>query len=75
MSEPHSLSERIDQRMRAGKVTLPVFDAAAVRVHDAVRKDRMSAEDLAGLTEADPVLASEVLRSANSSFFRGLGDV
>ena len=29
MSEPHSLAERIDQRMRAGKVTLPVFDTAA----------------------------------------------
>ncbi len=75
MNASVSLAERIDQRMRAGKVTLPVFDNAAVQVYEAVRKDRMSASELARLIEADPVLASEVLRRANSSFFRGLGDV
>ena len=36
MSEPHSLAERNDQRMRAGKVTLSVFDTDALRVHDAL---------------------------------------
>ena len=40
-----------------------------------ILKREMSAAELATLIEADPVLASEVLRSANSSFFRGLGDV
>ena len=75
MLQTHSLAERIDERMRAGKVALPVFDDTAMRVYEAVRKDRMSAAELATLIEADPVLASEVLRSANSSFFRGLGDV
>ena len=41
MPQTHSLAERIDERMRAGEVALPVFDDTAMRVYEAVRKDRI----------------------------------
>jgi putative nucleotidyltransferase with HDIG domain len=75
MEQGTPLIELINERMRRGDVVLPVFDQVALRLYEAVRDDRMTGDQLAALLEADPVLASEVLRAANSSFFAGLGNV
>lgn len=75
METGESLAERIDECMRSGKVALPVCDPVAMRVYRAVRKGDLGAAELAQLLATDPVLSSEVLRAANSSFFTGLGEV
>lgn len=75
MSEQHSLISLIDQRLNSGDVELPVFDDIALRVHREVRENKLDADEMCKILEEDPVLVSELLRMANSSFFAGLNPV
>ena len=61
--------------MASGDVELPVFDDIALRVHKEVRENKLDADSLCKILEEDPVLVSEILRMANSSFFAGLSEV
>lgn len=75
MTEQLSLISLIDQRLSSGDVELPVFDDIALRVHREVRENKLDADDMCKILEEDPVLVSELLRMANSSFFAGLNPV
>jgi len=70
-----SLVSLIDQRLESGKVELPVFDTVALRVHREAREGKLDVNGLCRLLERDPALVGEVMRMANSSFFRGLSEV
>lgn len=75
MNETPSLISLIDQRLKSGDVELPVFDDIATRIHREVRHNKLDADGMCKILEEDPVLVSEVLRMANSSFFAGLSTV
>lgn len=75
MNEQQSLVSLINQRLESGDVELPVFDNIAVRIHREVRENKLDADGLCTILEEDPILVSEVLRTANSSFFSGLVEV
>ncbi|MEM1089347.1 MAG: HDOD domain-containing protein [Pseudomonadota bacterium] len=75
MTQAASLVDMINAKLASGEVELPVFDDVAVKVYRAVRKDDLSADQICQLMEEDPVLVAEALRTANSSFFSGLGAV
>ncbi|MFK7862462.1 MAG: HDOD domain-containing protein [Granulosicoccus sp.] len=75
MTEQLSLIELIDQRLQSGEVELPVFDDIALRVSREVRENNLDADEMCQILEEDPVLVSELLRTANSSFFAGLTPV
>ena len=75
MTEQPSLISLIDQRLQSGDVELPVFDDIALRIHREVRENRLDADEMCKILEDDPVLVSELLRMANSSFFAGLSSV
>lgn len=75
MKEQISLVALIDQRLESGEVELPVFDDIAVRVSREVRENNLDADEMCQILEEDPVLVSELLRTANSSFFAGLTSV
>ena len=75
MSSQPSLVSLIDARLRAGEVELPVFDDVAQRIHREVRESRLDADGICAILQQDPVLVTEVLRMANSSFFSGLSEV
>ncbi len=75
MSKPSSLVDMISAKLTSGEIELPVFDQVALKVYRAVRKDDLNAEQICQLMEEDPVLVAEVLSTANSSFFSGLGQV
>lgn len=75
MSNSPSLLSLIAQRQAEGTLELPVFDHAAARVYQAVHSGEIAANELVALLEEDPVIAAEVLRAANSSFFSGLGEI
>lgn len=75
MSETVSLVDLINRKLEAGEVELPVFDDVALRVYRAVRKNDFDSQKICRLMEEDPALVSEALRTANSSFFSGLGQV
>lgn len=75
MSEQHSLVSLINARLESGDVELPVFDDIAIRVNREVRENKLDADGMCKILEEDPVLVSELLRMANSSFFAGLSPV
>lgn len=55
----------------AGRVELPMMPRVVMRVLGLLRQDDASLVQVARELEQDPVLASRVLRLANSSFFAG----
>lgn len=75
MNEPQSLISLINERLESGNVELPVFDDIALRIHREARENKLDADQLCRILEEDPVLVSELLRMANSSFFAGLSPV
>jgi diguanylate cyclase (GGDEF)-like protein len=57
------------ERLLSSEVRLPSPPAIAVRILDLVRKDESSARELARVIQADPALASKMLRLVNSAFY------
>ncbi|PID60465.1 MAG: hypothetical protein CSB44_10270 [Gammaproteobacteria bacterium] len=75
MNQQSSLVKLINARLDTGAVELPVIDDIALRIHRGVGADELDADGIARILEEDPVLVTEVLRMANSSFFAGLEEV
>lgn len=75
MNTNKSLEDLINQSIASGKVELPVFDDIALRIHREVRENKLDAELMCNILEEDPVLVTELLRMANSSFFSGMNPV
>lgn len=75
MNKPNSLMDLVDQKLEQGDVELPVFDEVAQSVYKAAQSDKATAEEICALIQEDPILVSEVLRMANSSFFSGLAEI
>lgn len=74
MNEAVPLINLIDERLASGDVELPVLDETAATIHKKVNENSIDAEGIVALLEQDPVLVSEILRMANSSFFAGLSE-
>lgn len=75
MNGSDSLLTLIEEHMKSGDVDLPVFDNTATKIYRQVRDNSINADEISELLEQDPILASEVLRMANSSFFAGLSEI
>lgn len=75
MNAEKSLISMIEQALAEGTVELPVFDNIVMRIHKEARENKLDAAGICRILEADPVLVSEVLRMANSSFFGGLTEI
>jgi len=70
-----SFSEIVEARIAAGATKLPVFDGTAARLRELLASPEVDVDPLVQLVSREPVLASGVLRLANSSFFGGLSEV
>jgi len=75
MTDRIPLAKRVTQWISSGEVELPVLDEVALRVYRESRAGLLDAEGICDLLKRDPVLVSDVLRLANSSFFGGLVEV
>lgn len=75
MSGNESLVDMIKEKLNSQDVDLPVFDLVAKRVYDETQREDFNVNRLVGLMEKDPALTSEVLKVANSNFYKGLGDI
>ena len=75
MTSDQSLIDLIKKALEEGKVELPVFDNVAGKIHREARENKLDADGICKILEADPVLVSEVLRMSNSTFFSGLAEV
>ncbi len=75
MKKDLSFLEIIDHYVESDKVTLPPFDKTALRIQMEIQKEEASIAKIEKLIIADPAMASQILKLANSSFFRGLSKV
>lgn len=75
MSDLHSFIDDIERFVESGKLMLPVFNPTAMRVQQELIKKEPDMGVVEKLVIRDQTLASEVLKLANSSFYRGLVEV
>jgi putative nucleotidyltransferase with HDIG domain len=65
----------VEAQIASGKTKLPVFEGTALKLQRMLAAPPEDTKPLADLLGSDPVLASAVLRLANSSFYGGLAQV
>jgi len=70
-----SFSEIVEAHIASGATKLPVFDGTALRMRELLAEPNLQIDRLVAEISNEPVLASAVLRLANSSFFGGLSQV
>jgi HD-like signal output (HDOD) protein len=75
MSDAKSFIDAIEKYIESGKVNLPVFNPNAMRVQQELVRKEPNMNVIEKLIVRDQTLASEVLKLANSSFYRGLVEV
>ena len=75
MSPPFSLIDVINRFIESDKVVLPVFNSAAASIQQELAKNEPSIQVVEKIITADQALATQVLKIANSSFYRGLNEV
>jgi putative nucleotidyltransferase with HDIG domain len=75
MTAPVSLVDVINRFIESDAVKLPVFDSAAARIQQELAKSEPSITVIEKIITSDQALATQVLKIANSSFYRGLAEV
>ena len=75
MAAPVSLVDLINQCIESDAVKLPVFNTAASRIQQELAKKEPSIPVIEKIITADQALATQVLKIANSAFYRGLAEV
>lgn len=72
MFEIASIHDRVREYLEEPGSDLPVFDRTALLVHQEAAKQDPDTDKVVTLIVHDQVLVAEVLKVANSSFFRGI---
>jgi HD-like signal output (HDOD) protein len=75
MSAPVSLIDVINRFIESDSVVLPVFNSASSRIQDEIAKNEPSIQVIEKIITSDQALATQVLKIANSAFYRGLKEV
>jgi HD-like signal output (HDOD) protein len=75
MTEKVSLVEVLKERLATGPLNVPVFHAVAAKLQQVLSRPDFGIDEVHQLINADPGLASQVLRTANSAFYAGLTSV
>ncbi|MFN0242185.1 MAG: HDOD domain-containing protein [Planctomycetota bacterium] len=65
----HDLRERLLERVRCGRIELPLLNASATQVVSVCSESSCDAKRLADILQRDPALAGHVLRVANSAAY------
>jgi HD-like signal output (HDOD) protein len=74
MPPPVSLVDIINRFIESDAVNLPVFNSAAARMQQELAKKEPSIPVIEKIITSDQALATQVLKIANSSFYRGLAE-
>ncbi len=72
MEQEMSLLDIINDHVNSEKTKLPVFNKTSVRIKDEASREDSSIRKIEKLIVCDQALTSQVLKMANSSFFRGI---
>ncbi len=70
-----SLQEALVQALASEQVQLPAFPAVALRLQQALQDRNAKVSDLQTMIVGDQALASQILRAANSSLYKGFQHV
>jgi HD-like signal output (HDOD) protein len=70
-----SFLDIIEEYVNSDQVTLPPFDRTAIRIQQEIQKTNASISKIEKLIIADPAMSSQILKLANSAFYRGLSKV
>jgi HD-like signal output (HDOD) protein len=75
MAAPVSLVDVINRFIESDAVKLPVFSSVAARIQEEMARKEPSVTVLEKIITSDQALATQVLKIANSPFYRGLAEV
>ena len=75
MSSSKSFLDIINEHLVSDKTYLPVANMTSFRIQQLASQQDFDIREVAKLIISDPALTAEVLRVANSTFFRGIGEV
>ncbi|MBU5635430.1 HDOD domain-containing protein [Geomonas sp. Red69] len=75
MNQQTSIVEVIKARLAEGSLSIPVFHVVAIRLQQALARPDFDIKEVHQLLNADPGIATGVLRAANSAFYAGLTKV
>lgn len=70
-----SLIELIDNYIKEKNFSLPVFDKISIRLQEIIKRDDYEIAEIEKAIQSDPTLSSEVLKAANSPYFKGLSEI
>ncbi len=70
-----SLQELISTEIASNDFELPVFNEVALKLQNALGEEDITIDDIEELIMEDSALASQILRMANSAFYKGLGEI
>ncbi len=75
MSQARSLIDLIEEKLNDDRTVLPVFDKTGLQVQQEVARSDPDVTRIEKLITGDQALTSQVLKTANSAFYRGLTKV
>jgi HD-like signal output (HDOD) protein len=75
MTEELSFIEIIKQQIESGEMVLPVFNTSAMRIQNELVKKEANIKVLEQIISSDQSLSSQVLKMANSAFYKGLTEI
>ncbi len=75
MQNNRSFLDIIDAYVESDTIILPPFDKTALRIQQEIQKEDVKISKIEKLIIADPAMATQILKVANSAFFRGLSKV
>ncbi|MDX9785172.1 MAG: HDOD domain-containing protein [Desulfobacterales bacterium] len=75
MNETTSFKDIIDAHLTSNQVELPVFDKTALKIQQETAKPEPDIAEIESLIITDQALTGQVIKMANTAFFRGLTKV
>jgi len=75
MTEVITFIDMINEQLDSGKVPMPAFNTCASRIQQEISNEDPDVQRVARLVMQDQALTGQVLRIANSAFYRGLSEI
>ncbi|HBR96154.1 MAG TPA: hypothetical protein DD979_02095 [Gammaproteobacteria bacterium] len=70
-----SLQQLVSEAIACKAFELPVFNEVALKLQNVLGDEDTTIEDIEALILEDPALAGQILRMANSAFYKGMKDI
>lgn len=73
--EPLTLHGLISTEIVSSQLELPVFNQVALKLQEVLSDEDITIDDIENLIMEDTALAGQILKVANSAFYKGLGEI